>query len=129
MGNALRKPQDDPSFGPASWGRRETTLITAVRHRDVQTAQRLIAEGVDVNEVDADGMTALHHAAAIRERPCLRLLVNCGRCDYLIRDKEGRYATELAYLYGADCGVGLLLSKKQAMQAFLQGVPAYEKSL
>jgi hypothetical protein len=38
-------------------------LIEATRSANVQTVSRLISEGVDVNQVTGDGMTALH-------RPC-----------------------------------------------------------
>lgn len=103
------------------------TLILAVLRRDAHAARQLIKEGVDVNFRDSEGMTALHHAAAIRERPCLRLLVNCGRCDYLIKDNKERYASELAIEWGDDAGVGLLLAKKQAMQAYQRNVPAWAK--
>ena len=81
----------------------------------------------DVNYQDQNGMTALHHAAAIGARPCIRVLVNSGQCDYLIKDNENRYAYELAIIWAKDYAVGRLLAKKQAQQAHEQGVPAYDK--
>lgn len=87
--------------------------------------EHMIADGVDVNMQDAYGMTALHHAAAKGARECVRALVACGRCDYLMRDHDGRYAFELALEWGRDHAIAELLEKKQAEQAFARGVPAY----
>src|SRR5690349_20836301 len=69
--------------------------------------------GADVTIRDERGMTALHHAAATGSRPCIRLLVATGRCDYLIKDNLGRYAYELAFEWGQDYAIARLLAKKQ----------------
>jgi ankyrin repeat protein len=69
-------------------------------------------------------MTPLHQAAAIGSRPCIRALVNSGKCDYLLQDELGRYAFEVALESTKDSGIVRLLQKKQVQQAFLQGVPA-----
>jgi hypothetical protein len=45
-------------------------------------------------------------------------LVNSGKCDYLLKDKYGRAAAELAYEWSADYAVAHLLSKKQAMALY-----------
>jgi ankyrin repeat protein len=86
-----------------------------------------LEERIDVNVQDDEGMTGLHHAAAHGARPCIRLLVNSGKCDYLIKDKYGRYASELAIEWGRDYAVARLLTKKQVQQAHRQGVPAFDK--
>jgi hypothetical protein len=54
-----------------------------------------------VNRQDAGGMTALHQAAAMGARAFVRALVTLGLCDYLIRDKKGRAAAELAFEWSA----------------------------
>ncbi len=77
-----------------------------------------IQSGIDVNAQDKFGMTALHYAAASGFRPCIRLLVKCGRCNYLLKDNKGRLASELAYEWGKDYAVGLLLQKKEVRQAY-----------
>lgn len=102
-------------------------LVDCARRADAFALDVMLRKGVDVNTCDHLGMTALHHAAAIGSRACIRLLVNCGKCDYLIRDRQGRYASDLAIEWGRDYVVGRLLSKKQAMQAHRQGVPAWQK--
>jgi ankyrin repeat protein len=102
-------------------------IIHCARHGIADKVYELVAAGVDVNARDANGMTALHHAAAIGSRPCVRVLVNSGRCDYLIRDGLGRYASELAIEWGRDYAVARLLAKHQVRQAHTRGVPAYAK--
>ena len=86
---------------------------------------QVIAAGYDVNYRDDDGMTALHHAAASGARPCIRALVASGKCDYLIRDNEGRYASDLAIEWARDFAVARLLTKHQLRQAGERGVPAW----
>lgn len=87
--------------------------------------QYWLARGANPNAQDEEGMTPLHHAAALGSRVCIRALVNSGKCDYLIRDNRGRYAFELAIEWARDYAVARLLMKKQLQQAHAQGVPAY----
>ncbi|WP_218669479.1 ankyrin repeat domain-containing protein [Hydrogenophaga sp. H7] len=102
-----------------------TRLREMVQAMAADEAASLLAEGADVNVADDHGMTALHHAAVRGARPCIRLLVGSGQCDYLIRDKQGRYPFELAIEWARDYAVARLLMKKQVQQAHRQGVPAY----
>ena len=81
----------------------------------------------DANVQDEEGMTPLHYAAAYNARPCLRVLLKIGNLNYLIKDKKGRYASELAFEYGKDYAVGRLLAKKEAEQAAREGVEAWPK--
>ncbi|CAD0261113.1 ankyrin repeat domain-containing protein [Pseudomonas umsongensis] len=105
------------------------TLINCVKRGYARSAKlRIDEDDVNVNEQDELGMTALHYAAAFGARQCVRILVSSGKCDYLIKDHCGRYASELAFSCGKDYAVGVLLSKKQIKQAFQQGVPSWDKS-
>ena len=100
-------------------------LIAQVKACNADLLQGLIDEGADVNFQDGHGMTALHHAAARGARPCIRALVNSGKCDYLIKDNENRYAYEIAIEWAKDYAVGRLLAKKQKQQALNEGVAAW----
>ncbi|BBJ23060.1 ankyrin repeat domain-containing protein [Candidatus Nitrotoga sp. AM1P] len=103
-------------------------LIEAVRNKNTSWINDTLENGTDVNFQDEEGMTPLHHAAALGARPCIRLLVNSGRCNYLLRDKLGRYASDLAIEWARDYAVGRLLTKHQVRQACEQGVPAWSKA-
>jgi ankyrin repeat protein len=101
-------------------------LFLAVERLSAEQLSHWLEEpGANVNVRDEQGMTPLHHAAARGARPCIRLLVASGQCDYLIRDNQGRYAFQLAIEWARDYAVGRLLSKKQAQQAHERGVPAF----
>src|SRR3984893_11828305 len=66
--------------------------------------------------------TALHISAGTRARKVLRVLLDCGLCNFLLRDKGGRLASALAYLFGRDPAVALLLGSKERKQAEAQGI-------
>lgn len=102
-------------------------LINFTKNCEADAIQAFINSGANVNFQDAQGMTALHHAAARGARACIRVLVNSGQCDYLIKDNEDRYAFEIAIEWAKDYAVGRLLAKKQKQQAVRQGVPAWVK--
>lgn len=103
----------------------EPYVITCVKAFSAHYLAAEINAGRDVNLQDEHGMTALHHAAATGARPCIRLLVNSGKCDYLIQDNKGRYASDLAIQWARDFAVGRLLTKHQLKQAHERGVPAW----
>jgi hypothetical protein len=82
-----------------------------------------IEEGFPVNYQDRQtGQTALHISAAVRARKVLRVLLDCGLCNFLLRDKGGRLASDLAYLFGRDPAVARLLDSKECKQAEAQGI-------
>lgn len=100
-------------------------LIASIPSCNLTLAAALIRQGANVNYVDEEGMTALHHAAGCCARFWVRLLVASGKCDYLIQDRHGRYASDLASEWGRDYPVARLLRKKQRGQADALGVPAW----
>jgi ankyrin repeat protein len=101
-------------------------LLRYLLDRNLPEFSKLLEKDVDVNFQDEEGMTALHHAASRGARPFIRLLVKSGKCDYLIQDREGRYASDLAIRWARDYAVGRLLSIHQCSQAWERGVPAWE---
>jgi len=102
-------------------------LVECVKSGDALAAKLLLDHGANINSQDEHKMTALHYAAAYDARPCIRLLTSFIECSYLLQDYKGRYASELAYEWGKDHAVGLLLQKKQVRQAYVQDVPAWDK--
>lgn len=119
---SIPPPERDPEFEAIRDKIREQEFIREVKAGKVSSVERSIQLGINVNAQDKFGMTALHYAAATGFRPCIRLLVNSGQCNYLIKDNKGRLASELAYEWGRDYAVGLLLQKKEARQAYQESL-------
>jgi len=114
QGTAFPAPQGD-----------DRRLIEAAIEDDAKTLQALLAGPADINARDEYGMTPLHHAAATGARACLRLLIAAGRCDFLLQDGLGRYASDLAIEWARDYAVARLLTRKQIQQARREGRPAW----
>ncbi len=82
-----------------------------------------IEEGFPANYQDRETEeTALHITAAGRARKALLVLLACGLCNFLLRDKRGRLASEMAYLFGRDPAAARLLRLKERKQAEAQGI-------
>lgn len=109
---------------PDEAGRWAQLLLRAARGGDDGAVRGFIRKGVDVNLCDVrTGATALHNAAAVGARAVLRVLLETDQCDFLIRDRQGRLASELAAVHGRDPAMAKLLLKKESRQAWTQGVP------
>lgn len=98
-------------------------LIEAGRECNAAKLQRLINRNAPVNFIDPhDHATALHYIAAYRARPALRVILKSGKCDFLIRDGQGRLPSQLAREYGHDVAMARLLLIKEIQQAQAQGI-------
>jgi len=98
-------------------------LLEAAQCGDANRIERLLADGAPVNPQDpSTGATPLHYAAAFRARPAFRTLLKSGKCDFLIRDRKGRLAWELASNTD-DSAMTRLLIRRTAKQAEAQGLP------
>jgi len=98
-------------------------LISAAQNCDARKLQALITKSAPVNYQDPEtGATALHYVAGYDARPALRVLLKTGQCDFLIRDNEGRLASELAGTYGHDPAMARLLLAKEKQQARERGI-------
>jgi hypothetical protein len=95
--------------------------IEAARDGDGDLVRAFMEEGFPVEWAEwRTGETALHAAAGSRARPAVRLLVQHWP-DFLIRDRQGRLASELAYLYGEDPAMAHLLGIKERKDAIATG--------
>ncbi len=98
-------------------------FVEAARECHAAKLQRLIDRNAPVNFIDPhDRATALHYIAAYRARPALRVILKTGKCDFLIRDGQGRLPSQLAREYGHDDAMARLLLIKEIRQAQAQGI-------
>ena len=85
--------------------------------------------GFDVNQPrQKGGDTVLHIAATRNARNVVRVLIESGKCDYLLRDPAGRLASEKAYLFGENPALARLLAIKERKQAVEQGIMLSRRS-
>jgi ankyrin repeat protein len=104
-------------------------FLTAAERGDAMAVGAFLEEGFPANWQDnRTKETALHVAAASQARGVLRVLLDAGQCDYLLRDKGGRLASDLAYLYGHDPAAARLLGVKERKQAETHGITLTSKS-
>jgi hypothetical protein len=110
---------------------RADRVMNAIGREFLQAAERgnpqmvgaFIEEGFPANWQDPrTGQTALHVTAATKARRALRVLIGSGRCDFLLRDRQGRFASELAYLYGEDPAVTRWLRVHERRQGEARGI-------
>ncbi|MCS0397887.1 ankyrin repeat domain-containing protein [Vibrio diabolicus] len=100
-------------------------FLDAIRCGNTARIQAAFDKGASVNyQSDITGSTPLHIAAACGARHVLRALVASEKIDYLLRDKQGRLASELAYLGGPvpDVAASRLLGIKEVYQADKSGI-------
>jgi len=98
-------------------------FLKAVERGNAPAVGAYIEEGFPANYQDRQTQeTALHVSAGTRARKVLRVLLDCGLCNFLLRDKGGRLASELAYLFGHDPAAARLLGTKERKQAEAQGI-------
>ena len=90
--------------------------IESARRGDVAAVRAWLEEGFPITYQDRlTGETAMHAAAGSQARAVVRLLLPLWP-DFLIRDGQGRLASELAYLYGEDPALSRLLAIKEQKQ-------------
>jgi ankyrin repeat protein len=98
-------------------------FLDSAENGDEERLAKLIAQGVPVNyKRKSTGATALHYIAAYDARPAFRVLIKSKDVDYLARDKQGRLASELAFVGGCDTAMARLLRIKEVKQAQALGI-------
>lgn len=91
---------------------KDTVLHYAVRANAAECLALLVSQNVDINALDASGMSPLHIAADRRMEQCLKVLLSCSKIDINLETREKRNtALHLASEGGyADC-VTMLVGK------------------
>ena len=98
-------------------------FIDAAETGSAQIVRVYIEEGFPANWQDPlTGESALHGAAGTRARAVLRVLVESGRCNFLLRDRDGRLASEMAFLHGDDPASARWLRIHERRQAAARGI-------
>jgi ankyrin repeat protein len=87
------------------------TMIKAVKFDDVDTVRKLLAQGIDPNMVDADGMPMLVLAAREKSEKVATLLADNPKTDLEKLDRAGENAMMLAALNGETALVKHLIEK------------------
>ena len=96
-------------------------FVEAARDGDGDLVRAFMEEGFPMLYSDERTReTALHAAAGSRARPAVRVLVQHWP-DFLARDRQGRLASELAYLYGEDPAMAHMLGIKERKNAKATG--------
>jgi ankyrin repeat protein len=96
-------------------------FVQAAKECNARKLKLLLDQEAPVNYKDpSDKMTALHYIAAYRARPALRVLLKSGKCDFLIRDGQGRLPSQLAREFARDDVMARLLLIKEIRQAEAQ---------
>jgi ankyrin repeat protein len=88
-----------------------TPLIDAVRHGDAAAVRALVKSGIDVNQPEGDGATALHWAAHNNQTDLVRLLLDAGASARAANDL-GVTALHLAAANGNAAMMRLLLDQR-----------------
>ncbi|MEZ5551521.1 MAG: hypothetical protein R3E82_11570 [Pseudomonadales bacterium] len=98
-------------------------LLDAVLNGDSADVEQAIASGAPLDYAMPDtGATALHLAASIASRGAIRALLRAEEnLSFCVRDHEGRFPSEIAYLYGRDVAMARLLARKEKKEARAAG--------
>ena len=85
-------------------------LIFEIKQADAKYALQILREDnkLDINAIDGDGLTALHHAVLNRYAHVVRVLLARDGIDPDIKDKSGKTPLQVARELGFDDLVGLL---------------------
>jgi ankyrin repeat protein len=93
-------------------------LLKAAKDCDPDALQKLLDARAPIDFTDpVDHATALHYTVAYASRPALRVLLRSARCNFLMRDREGRLPSQLAREFGQDRAMARLLLIKEIRQA------------
>ncbi len=99
----------------------EHPAYRAAERGDAIAMLSCLQSGFDVNQQrERFGDTVLHIAATRNAKKVAMVLIESGKCDYLLRDRAGRLPSEKAYLFGENPALARLLAIKERKQAEAQ---------
>lgn len=112
-----------PVRPPADESDIDLNFVLSASYGDLRQVKLLIDKGANVNfREPTTGATALHFAAALKAREMINWLVKQDGIDFLIKDKDGRLPSALAFEAADDPAIGRFLARKQAEQARERGI-------
>lgn len=118
--NAFSGQSEEHQFEVQLLGRH---FLHAAANGFAKRIEPYLEHGMPVNfQESSTGQTALHVAASSRARKIVKRLVATGEVDFLIRDRQGRLASEHANLFGRDPVLARYLGIKERKQADAQGI-------
>jgi len=98
-------------------------LLGIARRGNPHKLEIFVEEGFPLNfQHHETGASVLHILAAGGARQALRVILKSDEIDFLLRDNQGRLASELAYLYGGDVAMARLLGITERKQAAAKGI-------
>ena len=110
---ALRRCED--VFSKTAFGddgdSKHAAFLEAVNFGDMDKVRRYLKDpAININYAEpGTGLTALHIAAGRNAGAVLRLLVSTRKCDYTLKDAEGRTAATIAVVVGRNPAAGRYL--------------------
>lgn len=109
-------PENDSSDNPPPYlntAARNEALREAAKTGDVATLSSLIAQGVNINQRDASGATALHYATSCGHDEAVAVLLACVNVNVNAANEEGYSPLHLACRRGYHQIVGILLTSEK----------------
>ena len=98
-------------------------FLDAAEHCDVPLGKVYVDEGFGVNfQHPTSKLTALHVSVVGTAVAFSDMLIDSGKCDYLLKDSRGFFAYDLAYKFGKCSDLTYELKKKTLEQAKSRGI-------
>ena len=126
--------EDDLSVGREVYVETMRKLLSAyyvaIEKGNADKLKEVLERGFPVNYIDPiTGLTALHLIAGTFARKALKVLLEWEGVDFLIRDKQGRLASEYAMVYSDDAEMALMIMEKENEQGEKMGLKVTHRPL
>jgi len=95
----------------------------AVHTGNTEKLKAIFDKGFPVNFINpVTQLTALLSLAGSHGKKGIKVLLEMDSVDYLIRDREGRLASEMAIMYSNDVDMAIILMEKEDAQGEREGI-------